>query len=59
MSGVKAGEVWMMDFGLAGKVRPAWLWTGKGSLTTKSTKSTKSERTTYLAFRGGKPSANP
>jgi mRNA interferase MazF len=28
MPAVNAGEVWMIDFGLAAKVRPAWLLTG-------------------------------
>jgi mRNA interferase MazF len=29
MRGVKAGEVWMIDFGMAAKVRPALLLTGE------------------------------
>ena len=29
MRGVKSGEVWMIDFGMAAKVRPALLLTGE------------------------------
>jgi mRNA interferase MazF len=29
MRGVKAGEVWIIDFGMAAKVRPALLLTGE------------------------------
>ena len=29
MRGVKAGEVWIIDFGIAAKVRPALLLTGE------------------------------
>lgn len=29
MRGVRAGEVWMIDFGMAAKVRPALLLTGE------------------------------
>ena len=29
MRGVKAGEVWIIDFGMAAKVRPALILTGK------------------------------
>ena len=30
---VKAGEVWVIDFGMAAKVRPALLLTGDATLT--------------------------
>ena len=31
MRGIKIGEIWMIDFGMAAKVRPALLLTGEAS----------------------------